>query len=164
GCRVQRAAQKLLVVTIVLVHASLSSKLRSADMARAVWLLTAPVLIPIVEAICASDRRSTSASRCRGGSVRSAATTAERSASAIASCSALGMSGGGFGACRSTTIRCRTTERDRLTTDRRRYDSALSLSRRRRQPPCIATNDSCTTSSAVATSRTSSAARRTKDR
>jgi hypothetical protein len=49
--RAQRAAQKLVIVTIALVHASLSSTLRNADMARAVWLLTEPLLIPIIEAI-----------------------------------------------------------------------------------------------------------------
>jgi hypothetical protein len=53
--RAQRAAQKLFIVTIALVHASLSrlpsSTLRNADMAREVWLLTAPLLIPIIAAI-----------------------------------------------------------------------------------------------------------------
>jgi hypothetical protein len=53
--RAQRAAQQLFIVTIALVHASLSrllsSTLRNADMAREVWLLTAPLLIPIIAAI-----------------------------------------------------------------------------------------------------------------
>jgi hypothetical protein len=48
----QRAAQDLLVVMFALTHhASRSSTLRNADMARAVWLLTAPLLMPIIEAI-----------------------------------------------------------------------------------------------------------------
>jgi hypothetical protein len=68
--------------------------------------------IPVV----AQDQRL----RCRGGSVRRAATTADRSSSVIAPCSALGMPGGGLGALRSTTIRCRSTDRDRFTTDWRR--------------------------------------------
>jgi hypothetical protein len=48
---VQGAAQDLVIVMLVLAHASRSSTLRSAPMARAVWLLTAPRLMPIVEAI-----------------------------------------------------------------------------------------------------------------
>ncbi len=55
-CRSQCAAQNLVIITIVLAHASRSSTARSADLARAVWLLTAPRLIPIAEAIWASDR------------------------------------------------------------------------------------------------------------
>ena len=55
GCP-QRAAQNLLKVTIALGHFRFSSRTRSDDMARAVWLLTAPVLIPIVWAICLCDR------------------------------------------------------------------------------------------------------------
>jgi hypothetical protein len=51
----QRAAQEVLVVTVVLAHASLSSTSRSAVMARAAWLLTVPRLIPSAEAIWASD-------------------------------------------------------------------------------------------------------------
>jgi len=51
----QRAAQQILVVPGGLAHASPSSTPRSADMARAVWTLTAPRLILIAEAICASD-------------------------------------------------------------------------------------------------------------
>jgi len=54
-CRVQRAAQELVPVTIMLPHASRSSTWRSADMALAVWLLTAPRLMPIAAAIWASD-------------------------------------------------------------------------------------------------------------
>lgn len=50
-CRFEHTAQNLFMVTAVLVHASFSSTLCSADMARAMWLLTAPVLISIVEAI-----------------------------------------------------------------------------------------------------------------
>ena len=52
---VQCAAQQILVVPGGLAHASPSSTPRSADMARAVWTLTAPRLILIAEAICASD-------------------------------------------------------------------------------------------------------------
>jgi len=48
----QGATQDLLVVMFALMHhASRSSTLRNADMARAVWLLTAPLLMPIIEAI-----------------------------------------------------------------------------------------------------------------
>jgi hypothetical protein len=50
-CRVQPAAQNLVIITIALAHASRSSTMRSDDMPRAAWLLTAPLLIPIVEAI-----------------------------------------------------------------------------------------------------------------
>ncbi len=50
-CLVQPAAQNLVKITIALAHASRSSTARSDDMPRAVWLLTAPLLIPIVEAI-----------------------------------------------------------------------------------------------------------------
>ncbi len=50
-CRVQRAAHNLVIITIALAHASRSSTARSDDMARAVWLLTAPLLIPIAAAI-----------------------------------------------------------------------------------------------------------------
>jgi len=41
GCRVQRAAQKLLKVTIALGHSWPSSALRSDAVPQAVWLLTA---------------------------------------------------------------------------------------------------------------------------
>ncbi len=54
--RVQRVPQNLLVLCVRAAHASRSSTTRSADMARAVWLLTAPRLMPIVVAIWASDR------------------------------------------------------------------------------------------------------------
>lgn len=37
-------------------HVSISRTTRSDAIARAVWLFTAPLLIPIVDAICASDR------------------------------------------------------------------------------------------------------------
>ena len=50
-CRIEHAAQDLFRVTAVLVHVSFSSTLCSADMPRAMWLFTAPVLICIVEAI-----------------------------------------------------------------------------------------------------------------
>jgi hypothetical protein len=50
-CRVQRTAQNLVIITIALAHSSRSSTMRSDDMPRAAWLLTAPLLIPIVEAI-----------------------------------------------------------------------------------------------------------------
>jgi hypothetical protein len=56
SCHVQCATQNLVIVTIALAHASRSSTARSAVLARAVWLLTAPRLIPIAEAIWASDR------------------------------------------------------------------------------------------------------------
>jgi hypothetical protein len=52
----QRAAQQVLKVITVLGHASGPSTPRSADMARKTWLLTAPWLIPIAEAISASGR------------------------------------------------------------------------------------------------------------
>jgi hypothetical protein len=52
---VQRAAQEVLVVAVVLAHASRSSTSRRAVMARAAWLLTVPRLIPSAEAIWASD-------------------------------------------------------------------------------------------------------------
>ena len=52
----QRAAQQVLKVVRVLGHASGPSTPRSADMARKTWLLTAPWLIPIAEAISASGR------------------------------------------------------------------------------------------------------------
>src|ERR1700751_404206 len=62
-------------------HYSCSRAARRALRPRAVWLLTAPRLMPIAVAISASDRsayyRSTSASRCRSGRSRSAATTAD---------------------------------------------------------------------------------------
>ena len=51
----QRAAEQVLVVPGGPAHASPSSTPRNADMARAVWTLTAPRLIPIAEAICASE-------------------------------------------------------------------------------------------------------------
>ena len=51
--RVQRVAQDVLGLEVR--HASRSSTLRSAAMARAVWLLTAPRLMPMIAAICASD-------------------------------------------------------------------------------------------------------------
>ena len=53
---VQGAAQQVSVIKIGLGHAWLSSTLRSADMPRAVWLLTAPVLMPMIEAIWPADR------------------------------------------------------------------------------------------------------------
>ena len=49
-CHLQRAAHKLVIVTIVQAHSRRSSTGRSADLARAVCLLTALVLIPIAEA------------------------------------------------------------------------------------------------------------------
>jgi hypothetical protein len=51
GLRVQHAAEQLSMIKIGLGHAWLSSTARIADMPRAVWLLTAPVLIPMIEAI-----------------------------------------------------------------------------------------------------------------
>jgi hypothetical protein len=54
----QRAAQQILAVPGAPggpAHASPSSTPRSADMARAVWTLTAPRLIPMAEAIWASE-------------------------------------------------------------------------------------------------------------
>jgi hypothetical protein len=51
---------------------------------------------------------------------RTAVVTALRSSRVSAPCSALGMSGAGLGALRSTTTRCRRTDRDRFTTDWRR--------------------------------------------
>jgi len=53
---VQGAAQQLSMIKIGLGHAWLFSALRSADMPRAVWLLTAPVVMPMIEAICPADR------------------------------------------------------------------------------------------------------------
>ena len=52
----QRTAEYLSEVRILLVQAWLSRTLRIADMPRAVWLLTAPVLIPMVDAIWAADK------------------------------------------------------------------------------------------------------------
>ncbi len=54
--RMQRAPQLLLVVMIVLAHASRPSTSRSTDMARAVWVLTAPSLMSITAAAWAADR------------------------------------------------------------------------------------------------------------
>ena len=56
GLGMQRAAEQFGKVRVGLVHAWLSSTVRIADMARAVWLLTAPVLIPMTEAICPTGR------------------------------------------------------------------------------------------------------------
>jgi len=56
GLGVQRAAEQLSRIKIGLGHARLSSTVRIADMPRAVWLLTAPVLIPMIDAICPADR------------------------------------------------------------------------------------------------------------
>ncbi len=51
GFGAQGTAQQIGMIKIGLAHAWLSSTLRSADMARAVWLLTAPGLMPMIEAI-----------------------------------------------------------------------------------------------------------------
>jgi hypothetical protein len=52
GCRVQRLTEPLVLGR---AHTSRSSTVRSACMALAVWLLTAPRLICMASAICASD-------------------------------------------------------------------------------------------------------------
>jgi hypothetical protein len=52
---VQRVPQCRLVVEYRAAHASRSSTVRSVAIARAVWLFTAPLLICIASAICASD-------------------------------------------------------------------------------------------------------------
>jgi hypothetical protein len=60
GREPQRATQRLLKRELgfgtAVAHASRSSTERSADIAREVWLLTAPLVIPMAAAICASDR------------------------------------------------------------------------------------------------------------
>lgn len=54
SCREQRPAKDSLLL-IERAHTSRSRTMRSACMARAVWLFTAPRLICIASAICASD-------------------------------------------------------------------------------------------------------------
>lgn len=61
GRQPQRAPQRLLEhglagVRAAVAHASRSSTERSADIAREVWLLTAPLVMPIAAAICVSER------------------------------------------------------------------------------------------------------------
>jgi hypothetical protein len=60
------------------------------------------------------------ASRCRSGSLRSASTTADRSSSTIAPCSALGTSERSWWAFLSTTVRWRSTDRALFITAWRR--------------------------------------------
>ena len=76
---------------------ALRSSVRSEDMARAVYALTAVSLIPVAEATWVSGRsakyRSTTTSRCRGGRVHSAEMKADRSTSMLASPGPLGTSG-----------------------------------------------------------------------
>jgi hypothetical protein len=43
----------------------------------------------------------------------------------------------------SMAIRCRSTERDRFTTDCCRYDNALPLKRSRRHAPCMQPRQAC---------------------
>jgi hypothetical protein len=52
----QRAAQAFVKLILAPAHASGPSASRTASMARAVWLFTAPGLIPIAAAVSASDK------------------------------------------------------------------------------------------------------------
>jgi hypothetical protein len=55
-CRLQRPTDKVVIVTIVRVHSRRSSTVRSAVLARAVYLLTAVLLIPIAAATWVSEQ------------------------------------------------------------------------------------------------------------
>jgi hypothetical protein len=56
GRVMQRAAEAFVKVILAPAHASGPSASRTAAMARAVWLFTAPGLIPIAAAVSASDK------------------------------------------------------------------------------------------------------------